>query len=489
MVDNIVVVVLDALRADRVGVYEEGRSLTPHIDRLTDDATVFTNAYSTTNATDPAITSLHTGRYPLTHGVVHHGTHVTDDEKAAIESTPLLPERLQEQGFKTVKSGRPLGRWHKRGFDEYPDVSTGHWRRKAIEKTISKLLYDLHPSIGDLVSRTYNTLIGNEDSDTETPDTFVEDLFPALTDSTPCYGFVHCMDTHTPYSAPDDLVKECLEAYEYDTTPLETIADEFPDGSVTANSLRPGGVVYEGSEPWVDAGYRADRRLIEARYDAAVKYADRKVGALVAALKEHDLYDETMLVVLADHGESLGEHGIYYEHHGLYEPTVSIPLIVRVPGDQPDRVDELVQLTDIAPTILDYTGIDGESSMDGYSLRPVLEADGSLDRAYLVAEEANTQRRRMLLHDDWKYITALDDGVCRYCELRHAPDEELYDLNADPAEQDNLAAEHPDRIADLNAELESRVAAFDNPTADGDQAIQYEDEAEIEDRLEALGYR
>jgi len=117
-VKNVVVVVIDAMRADRVGAIGSERNLTPNIDSLADEGVVFERAFSCINATDPSITSLHTGRYPRT-TVLHHADLVTDTEKQRIENAPYVPERLSNAGIRTVATGRPMVLWHRRGFDSY----------------------------------------------------------------------------------------------------------------------------------------------------------------------------------------------------------------------------------------------------------------------------------------------------------------------------------------------------------------------------------
>ncbi|QSW84112.1 sulfatase family protein [Natrinema longum] len=489
MIDNVIVVVLDALRADRVKS-DDGRDLTPYLDELASDSVFFSQAYSTTTATDPAVTSLQTGRHPLSHGVRNHGTHVTSEEKAAVEAVEAAPEVFKRNGFATSKIGRPLGRWHKRGFDEYPNVSSTHWHRRAFEKRMSKLLYNVHPSIGDTISGVYNKIFESGETDYAEPEEAADEIVETLEDDDRAYSFVHWMDTHTPYSAPKGYVEECLDRYEYgDSRSLEAVASEYPEESITANSLRSGGVVYEGSEPWIETESDPETGLIDARYDAAVRYSDAKLGALVSELRSRGLYDSTMIVALSDHGESLGEHGIYYEHHGLYECTVRIPLLLHVPGQQPTEINQLVSIMDVLPTMYDYAGIDDAPPTDGQSLRPVIEDGESVDRTEILAGEANAQRRRAILTDNWKYIRALDDGTCRYCDRQHAAREELYNLEEDPEENRNVIEENRDIATDLSARMEDRVEELTQNRSESDGEITYDDEEEMMDRLEALGYR
>ena len=115
-VKNVIVVVVDALRADRVRVYDNKRHFTPNINTLASDSTVFKYAFSCTNATDPSVSSIHTGRHPRA-TVLNHSSNITDTEKRRIGDTELLPEVMQRENIQTIYSGRYLGRWHTRGFD------------------------------------------------------------------------------------------------------------------------------------------------------------------------------------------------------------------------------------------------------------------------------------------------------------------------------------------------------------------------------------
>ncbi len=498
MATNVLVVVVDALRTDRVGAYG-GRPVTPTIDELAASGTLFERAYSTINATDPALTSLQTGQLPRTHGVLNHGSHVTDEEKRAIDGTPTLPVSLEERGYDTAAFGRPLGRWHRRGFDRYPELSSAHWRLKSLEKTASSLLYGIHPAIGDTISRTYNALTGRTGSDDE--DGVVREFTDFLDDADEFYSLVHLMDTHTPYDVDDDLVERYLEEYDYENRPLSDVAEEFPTGSITANSLQPGGVVNQDNDRWKDHEVGVGTALARAQYDAAATEADRTIDGLLEALETRELLEETLVVVLADHGESLGEHDIHFEHHGLYEPTARIPFVVRPPGESAaDRSEELVSITDIVPTVLDV--LDGRDDneepafdADGQSLRPLLEdEDGWERRNSLLLEEANTQRFRGVRTDRWKYLEAVDDDpTCRYCERPHGASEQLYDLESDPEETDNLADDRPEKAAELRDELAALLSSHEARTSSSDDsngdAVEYDDEAEVLDRLESLGYR
>jgi arylsulfatase A-like enzyme len=481
-VRNVVVVVVDALRRDRVGTYHDGETLTPNIDALASEGTVFDDAVTCTNATDPSVTAMHTGRDPET-VVKHHGPFVTDAEKRRAESVPTVPERLQEQGVTTAVTGRTLGRWHSRGFEHYPEPSLDRYRRRAIGEALGAVSPRLRSLAGSVYERV-SSLRSSESTDE------IDALLGAL-DDRPFYGFVHLMETHVPYDYDQAVVSDLLDRREYPDEGFAEFLEEHADNPYVDETMR------EYAE---EADYRVGLARWFAKYDAAAVAADRKVGKLVDALDERDRLSETAVVVLSDHGESLDEHGIFFEHHGLYEPQVRIPLVVGGPAIPAQRRTELVQPHDLAPTILDLVA--GESfSCAGRSLVPFLEAEEGWSRDHVIVQEAHAQRRVGLRTDRYKYLKHVPDEVlerergdsfrCGYCETVHGDDRELYDLRADPEERENLVADRPEVAADLDARLTSHFDGLEYP--DGEEAdadrVEYDDEAAVLDRLEDLGYR
>jgi arylsulfatase A-like enzyme len=179
----------------------------------------------------------------------------------------------------------------------------------------------------------------------------------------------------------------------------------------------------------------------QAQYDAEVRTADEGVAELLSGLARLGVADNTILVVIGDHGESLGEHGIYFDHYGLYDCVLRPPLIIRWPGSLSGehRIDDLVQMSDLAPTILEMTGLPVSPGMDGRSLVPVLrEAGPGPEWDRVVACECNWSFNWAMRKDNWKII------VSRAPDLLHnRPPIELYDLAEDPGETRNLALRDP----------------------------------------------
>lgn len=498
MPPNVVIVVIDALRADKVGP-TTSRDLSPNIDQLIEESVFFDNAFSPSNTTDPAITSILTGKYPLSHGVVNHGRLVTEQEKQRIESVPNLPTALSEAGYNTGKFGRPLGRWHRSGFDVYPSFGSDDAFASPTKRKLSNALESVHPAVRDAASTTLSkatslaSLLPDTSSGTSTdadgPDSTLHNFTDFVSDSEPFFAFVHLMDTHSPYDADPSLVASYLDRYDYDVTVVRDIEGKIPDSFYDylqsgEHSHLADQYFYSEDEP--------SSAVIDAHYDATVTEADTRVGEMVSHLRDRDLFDETVFVLLSDHGESLTEHGIYYDHHGLYDESVRIPLVVRPPGGSQGRVTQHVQTIDIVPTITSYLDLSG-IECDGIDLRPVIEDGESIDREFLMAEEAHTQRKRMVRSETAKLIYSLDeDTICRYCDVQHARPVELYDLKSDPDEQTNISADRPDQVDELRSYGEQKAREFERqrPAGGSERAeMEYDEEEELYSRLEELGYR
>ncbi|MFC7021129.1 MULTISPECIES: sulfatase [Haloarcula] len=505
MQPNIVIVVIDALRRDRVGSFG-GRDLTPNIDTLAGEATIFPNAYSTINTTDPAVTSIQTGRYPLSHGVVNHGRRVTESEKQSVENVRQLPEILSENGYRTGKFGRPLGRWHRNGFDRYPSEMESRKafgeQSKSTKSAIGDTLEAVHPLVKRTISNVYQSVssflpergdVGSNatiDAYHRSQDQVIHNFCEWIDCSEPFFSFVHLMDTHGPYSAPPDLIAENLNTYDYKVDMGNYTGWEIPAEFHSR--------VLNGHYPEIREKYYFDQEtpstaIIDASYDASVAIADDRLGHLISELHSQEVYEDTLLVFLADHGESLTEHGIYYDHHGLYDSTIRIPMLIRSPNKGIDSVADLVQITDIAPTVLSIADVEEEKiEPDGFDLTPAIQGEGSIDREFVMAEEAHTQRRRMIFKNEKKLIYLVDGTtVCRYCEVEHAPSIELYDTKQDPEERTNLLSEQKDTVEKLKrlSEERSNHLLEKRPKGGSDNSVSYHDEEDVYKRLEALGYR
>jgi len=471
---NIVLIVIDAVRARNVDVYGTRRGVTPTINELAQDGVVFENTYSVWNTTDQSLTSILTGKYPISHGITHHGDRVTDENLVTFQKTGTrtITQILKDLGYKTTAVDW-MGRWFKSGFDDY-GIKRSHGLAK---KTALYLKYMLNhtdifrhyagtrtyrlPSLGDLKAVLSTFLFTRELAEIQDASLITDSAIESLkgADGDSFFLFVHYWDTHTPYNCPKRFRT-------YKRTDKE-------------------------------------KRLTD-RYVGAIRYVDEQLGRLFGALKEKGLWDDTLIIVTSDHGESLTEHGIYFDHHGLYDVTTHVPLILRHPSvfSKPKRVSGLVQHTDLVPTILDILGIDdGDLGFDGRSLIPLIRGDVAEIRPFTYSEESYVQKKRAIRTTTHKYIQAVDGvGFCSYCQKIHSGREELYDLARDPSEEVNLIDEEPAVCQVLKKELDGFVEQLtlrkqkrikERETRQGESetwTYSAEEQKEIEKRLRSFGY-
>jgi arylsulfatase A-like enzyme len=296
--------------------------------------------------------------------------------------------------------------------------------------------------------------------------------------------FLHYWDAHAPYSAPPRYVKKFYRGRSRVPLHVDSVLNSAYDEDwkqFLQNWLR--GV--NGLEYAV------------ASYDAAIAHIDSNIGRMVNTLDENGLMDTTLLVITSDHGESLTEHGIFFDHHGLYDPTIRVPLLFVPPEDAglPANVklDDLVQHVDIFPTILDLLDVDPtDFHCDGSSLLPFLFHEGSA-RPCVFVEEAYTESKFAVRTDRYKYIRAVSSEAakCRYCGTVHGGEEELYDLRTDPLEETNVV----DRDLDAVNRMAAHLAHFAHDPGNGVKARQArapdyssDEEVEVKERLRDLGY-
>jgi arylsulfatase A-like enzyme/Flp pilus assembly protein TadD len=255
-----------------------------------------------------------------------------------------------------------------------------------------------------------------------------------------------------------------------DGTESETIAEHWLD------SQRSSRVflflhLYEPHKPYTPP----ERFAQYAPYDGEIAYSDEIVGRLITYLKSHQLYDRSTIILLADHGEGLGDHG--EQEHGLfvYDEAIHVPLIVKPAGNVAGgrRVSDIVQHIDIVPTILDLVKAPAPGNLRGRSLKPLLDGTGQLPEQAVYSEALYAR-----YHFGWSELTALTDGRYRFIK---APQPELYDLQQDPRERQNIAADRAQASQALRGALD-RVTAGATIQAPADVS------PEARERLQALGY-
>ena len=397
---NVIYIAIDTLRADHLGCYGYARNTSPNIDRIAGEGVLFKNAFAPAIPTHPSYTTQFTGVYPTTHRVVCHGYPNIILDKNIL----LLQEILDRNGFTTIGvdnlATRTLGiTWFVRGFDYYIDISG---------KTVVSRGVKINASIVN------------------------EKVFYCLENicrfQQPFFLFIHYWDPHAPYIYHKDITEHF-----YDKKYRDNIDDleKSPWGRLLLRG-------------WVgklrEKGVR-DRKYIEALYDGEIRYVDSAIKEVVNKLSELELYENTLLIITADHGEGMGEHGIYYDHHGLYDWDIHIPLIIRFPESLYRRkiVEKFVQHIDLVPTILDLLSIEIPKNVEGKSLIRIVEEDeNGYDSIYSV--ENTRMTKRAIRTNRYKLIETLRPDFYG----NPAGFLELYDLDKDPLELNNIAEENID---------------------------------------------
>lgn len=461
---NVILIVIDALRARNLSCYGYPVETSPNIDNLAREGVLFDNAYCCVPATDPSLTTIFSGKYPVSHGIINHGSKVTEEEIREFNrrGTVLLPEILKSHGYTTVAIDW-LGRWHRRGYTQY-GVNEDKFRtwllallrrvRSSSRGVASRGLPEPSATLPIPASlykllRQFGVIRHKEDAKTLTDQAI--NVIRENRDRNFSL-FIHYWDTHTPYTPPGRYVKIHGKAKDDGTQTIEEMLSQIGN-SESRNYIR-----------YCMKGAKKTSEAI-ARYDGAIAFVDDEMGRLIEALRETGILEQTLIIVTSDHGESLTEHGIYFGHHGLYDETIHVPLIVRADGlPKNKRVKGLVQHVDVVPTILDFLGIETEIAFDGKSLLPLICDEARRLRPAIYSEEAQIERKRAIRTDAYKYIGALseEDAVCRWCGYVHGGMEELYDLKRDPGETNNIITENPDVANALRKQLSDWTGYLDD---------------------------
>ena len=442
---HVVLYLVDTLRADRLGLYGYHRPTSPHLDALAEECVVFDSAYAAAPWTLPSVVSMMTASFPMEHGIVVRGDRVAEEAET-------LPERMQALGYRTAGFVcNPFGATAS-GMDEGYDhlVSMPRGRQSVDVAEVQEWLR-AHPDDRHFL-------------------------------------YVHTLEPHRPYKAPrgyqerfGDPGKPVLDAVHEDMKVMRTRSRADFDAG------REVGTTQNDAEQQVAIDALAARKqAVDAYYDAGVAWADGNVQALVQLLRKRGMWDRTLFLFLSDHGEELFDHGGWLHTQHLYGELVHVPFLVHFPGGaRPvERCAAPVTLVDVLPSILDYLGEDpGETS--GESLLPKL-VDGAPSEPRVVANRVNRMlhfgpdvRRRgnvnvAVVQGSWKAILNLDVDTI-----------ELYDLAADPGEQDDLAGREPDKAAALRAVAEQWLRDRRTPGVSGRGA---ELEGDVLDELRELGY-
>ncbi|WP_435178032.1 sulfatase [Halorussus sp. AFM4] len=442
---NVVLLVLDTLRADAISCYDGGAEFdvrTPNLDRVAARGTVFERAFSTGAWTPTAHGSLFSGRYPAATGFLGEWPTMPD-------SVPLLAERFERAGYDTIGVQGPAkmgpGTGLDRGFEAYYDVYSEVADRPSLE-------YAKQMGTNDRVRRDFLRLV------TRGNDYYTGIRFDALEDAIdatgrPFFAAANVPTAHWPYDPPRPYKREATPALSRPRIPLvEEFRDaqSFDDPAVRDDRLFAAADGRDGRSVdllyYDDPAYLNDAELDVLRrwYGACVRYLDEWVGRFLDFLEARGLTDDTLLVVTSDHGEFFGEHDVLYHGNFLHDAVTHVPLLFAGPGVEPGvRRDDLASLVDLFDTFCDLCGLSPPDGTDGRSLF------GSGERDAVFAEEA------VFDLSDEPDAGAVSDETLREFELGRKSirtDEYRFELRSDGSER---LYELPDErvITDPGAEV------------------------------------
>lgn len=429
---NVLVISVDTLRADRLGAYGYPRPTSPTIDRLAGRGITFDLAMAPRGATWPSLATMLTSRSPADHGVRENGQYLSED-------AVTLAGVLRDRGYHT---------------GAFVSGSVCHMtRRLAGFETVA---------------------CGEDDFVTERAVAFLEDTDDNLSDGRPFFAWHHVIAPHGPYDPPAEHDRFTDAGYQ---GPVGRTQEKL------ATLIRSQRALSE-----------ADRAQLDGLYDGEVLYADALVARVLDALERKGLASRTIVVFTADHGEDLHQHFRYLYHScSVYDTTLHIPLIVALPdaAEAARRVPSVVEMEDLAPTVLELTGLAAPEPFEGESLLarigavpvdlPSARAGVALSEWYDVDTQASIETVRTRR---WRYVSNPEGHLPRcppkanYYKVER---EGLYDHQTDSLEQNNVVAEHPEiarHLAAVTEAMRRRSQGFEPVPVD----------KALEEELRSFGY-
>lgn len=446
--ENILLVTIDSLRADHVGYHGYDRDTTPFIDSLAETGSTFTNAYAHVGGTRFSFPSILSGVTPLMYGGYER---ISEDQT-------LVSEVFQEAGYRTggfhsnLYVSAEFG--YDRGFEEFYDSKedpslTSQVRRFVRTNMQDSALYPILQKGYDFVESSQGVNIGSyhvpADELTDMALDFVGDTDP----DRPAFLWVHYMDVHHPFIPPAEHQRAFRDSVvdDREAIKLRRKALEGPD-ELTEDELGT---------------------LVDL-YDAEIRFNDAEVRRLVETTREE--WNDVTVALTADHGEHFLEHG-YFSGAQPYDVKLHVPLLVDG-WDDAGSYDELVGLVDLPPTLLDVAGLDVPDSYQGTSLCRLV-FDGEWNRTEIMGGWEIPEPTYVYRDLRWKYIQRPGNES-----------DELYDLEADPDESENVIDQHPERVEQFETKLADHKLLIERTETDV-EAVEIDEN--VKERLRRLGYQ
>ncbi|MCA9053329.1 MAG: sulfatase-like hydrolase/transferase [Planctomycetaceae bacterium] len=434
---NILWICTDQQRFDTIRALGNERIRTPHIDRLVAGGVAFTQAYCQSPVCTPSRASFLTGRYPRTTRCRQNGQSMPEAER-------LLPRILADHGYDCGLSGKlhlascSDGKVEQRIDDGYRVFHWSHhpqpdWPENAYTQWLVRKGLDWKELYaGPEVRYVKEGIPAEHHQTTWCGEMAIDFIREHANDSQPWLFSVNPFAPHHPFDPP----AEYLARYHPEEMPLPRFRPGELDNKPQYQRLdhhwahnNPGGMDVASLTP-------AESQRITAAYYAMIEHIDHEVGRMLDALEESGQRENTLVVFMSDHGEMLGDHGLYLKGPHFYDEAVHVPLVISWPGHIASglRSDALVELTDLAPTLMECCGLTPEPQMQGRSLHGILSgrSDPHRHRASVLCEYYNSWTHSR------SYGTMLRTRTEKIVVYHGTERGELYDLATDPDEFDNL---------------------------------------------------
>ena len=449
---HIIFILIDALRADRVGCFGGERNLTPTIDQIAAEGVCFERTIAAAPWTQPSVASLFCSCYPEVHKVQSYGqawdSTFTDTPKVAVFSDAFttLAEMLQQQGYQTA------------AFSANPFVIAEYGYGQGFEHFDSSFAsFTKESTTGAVVNDAVGAWLAQRDT------------------ARPTFLYLHYMDVHGPYEGDPEFLDARLAALEAEPNKHELTEEE--DRRLAHLRRLPTSV----SDPARHERLMPYREYWEARYEAGVRQMDNYLAALRQRLEELGVWQNAYVIVAADHGEALCEHH-YWDHGlGVHDNQLHVPLILRWPGVLPAgrRVGATVRLIDVLPTIADQFRLAPLAGVQGISLLPHLQSGPAPAPVAAFAESVKQGTEQKALYSGRLKVMYLEATPPRL---------DLFDIVADPHEQRSIAQQtDPRQLRALLTMVQRQMQENATLAATIESAAVPIDEAQRR-RLESLGY-
>ncbi|MBN1559454.1 sulfatase [candidate division KSB1 bacterium] len=478
---NVLLISVDSLRADHLSLYGYEKETTPHLTELSFDGTVFEKAFSAANWTGASIASILTGLYPTVHGFTNRRYYLDDGQDS-------LASILRQHGYCTICFSNNMYLSEKSGlhagFDDfrYRGVSAADAASNlASQKSLLRHLKDIPghrakaflKNVADSLDQ--GKALTRDKGACETELAFRKWLND-YSQEKPFFTYIHYQEPHSIYFPPYPYRRRFFSGSWLE----ESAYLQFDHLHYYAGKMH-----FSETQVW---------HYMEL-YDGEITYLDWRLGRLMKILKEKEYFENTIIIITADHGEMFGEHGFFWHAFCLYEPLIRVPLLLHYPTwfERDHRSMDIVQTTDIVPTLLEGLGIEwhyinngqGQSFLNGSkrqaALTETFNPELMVDRWLQRYEDIEKDDFAHYLRDIRSYRTASEKLISASDGAR-----EFYDLAKDPAESLNLYGSHDPRIVKCDSELKKWIASFtphsvSNATQPGFDKATWE-------KMKALGY-